>query len=90
MNYVTSALNSPYTFPKYFKQESTFDGHSINFIDNKVWPFIEGKFHGKKNFFGLNILICSVFLISVKVKVASLEFENSLLKTCVDTEPLVY
>lgn len=50
MNYVTSALNSLYTFPKYFKQESTLDGHSINFIDNKVWPFIEGKFHGKKNF----------------------------------------
>lgn len=22
---------------------STFDGHSINFIDNKVWPFIEGN-----------------------------------------------
>lgn len=50
MNYVTSALNSPYAFPKYFKQESTLDGHSINFIDNKVRPFIEGKFHGKKNF----------------------------------------
>lgn len=38
----------------------------------------------------MNILICSVLLISVKVKVVSLEFENSLLKTCVDTESLVY
>lgn len=38
----------------------------------------------------MNILIFSVVLISVKVKVVSLEFENSLLKTCVDIEPLVY
>lgn len=38
----------------------------------------------------MNILIYSVLLISVKVKVVSLEFENSLLNTCVDIESLVY
>lgn len=67
--------------------KSKFGGHTIKFIK---FDLLLEEISLQKGLFWMNILIVSVLLISVNVKTVSLEFENFLLKTCVDIESMDY